>query len=85
VDAVLATYPEIERRYTQVNNPTYEVFIQLTDDRKRSTAEIEKDLKSRLDTIAGLEVKIETGSVSGDKSNVVEFVVQGNKNVSRSS
>lgn len=79
VDSILATYPEIERRVTQVNNPTYEIFLQLADKRQRSTAEIERDLKLRLDTIAGLEVKIETGSVSGDKSNVVEFVVQGNK------
>lgn len=38
-----------------------------------------KDLKSRLQGIAGIDIKIETGSVSGDKSNVVEFVVQANK------
>jgi multidrug efflux pump len=67
VDQILATYPEIIRRVTQVTNPAYDIFIQLSDDRARSTAEIEQDLKSRLDTIAGLEVKIETGSVSGDK------------------
>ena len=79
VDSILATYPEIERRVTQVNNPTYEIFIQLSEDRKRTTADIEKALKNQLDSIAGLEVKIETGSVSGDKSNVVEFVVQANK------
>jgi multidrug efflux pump len=79
VDSVLATYPEIIRRVTQVTNPTYDIFIQLADDRKRSTAEIERDLKQKLDAIAGLEVKIETASVSGDKSNVVEFVVQSTK------
>lgn len=79
LDAILATYPEIERRVTQVNNPTYEVFIQLADNRKRSTAEIEKDLKYRLQGITGIDMKIETGSVSGDKSNVLQFVVQANK------
>jgi multidrug efflux pump len=79
VDAILASYPEITRRVTQVNNPTYEIFIALDEDRKRSTAEIENLLKAQLDSIAGLEVKIETASVSGDKSNVVEFVVQSNK------
>ncbi len=79
VDSILATYPEIERRVTQVNNPTYDIFIQLADDRKRSTADIEKDLKTRLQGIAGIDMKIETGSVSGEKSNVVQFVVQANK------
>lgn len=39
LDAILATYPEIERRVTQVNNPTYEIFIQLADDRKRTTSD----------------------------------------------
>lgn len=79
LDAVLATYPEILRRVTQVTNPTYEIFIQLADDRKRTTAEIEQDLRTRLQSIAGIDIKIETGSVSGEKSNVVEFVVQANK------
>ncbi|MBX9805886.1 MAG: efflux RND transporter permease subunit [Alphaproteobacteria bacterium] len=79
VDAVLATYPEITRRVTSVNNPTYDIFIQLDDNRKRTTAEIENDLKIRLQGISGIDTKIETGSVSGDKSNVVQFVVQANK------
>jgi multidrug efflux pump len=79
LDSILATYPEITRRVTQVNNPTYEIFIQLADDRQRTTAEIEQDLKKRLQSIAGIDIKIETGSVSGEKSNVVEFVVQANK------
>jgi multidrug efflux pump len=79
LDHILAQYPEIERRVTNITNPTYDVFIQLADDRKRSTEEVEKALKTQLAGISGIEVKIETGSVSGEKSNVVEFVVQGNK------
>lgn len=79
VDAILASYPEVERRVTQVNNPTYDIFVSLYDNRKRTTAEIEKDLEVKLKSISGIDAKIETGSVSGEKSNVVQFVVQANK------
>lgn len=79
LDSILATYPDIERRYYSINNPTYDFIITLKDDRKRSTADIEKDLKVRLQGISGIDAKIETASVSGDKSNVVQFVVQANK------
>jgi multidrug efflux pump len=79
IDAILATYPDIERRVTTVNNPTYDIFITLKEDRQRSTADIEQDLKNRLQNITGIDAKIETGSVSGEKSSMVQFVVQANK------
>ena len=80
LDDLLATYPEIMRRVTQVNNPTYDVSIQLHKDRARTTAEVEKDLVQKLRQITGIEAKVDTGSGStSDRSSVVEFAVQTNK------
>lgn len=79
LDKILAEYPEIKRRVTQINNPTYDVSIQLNEDRSRTTEEIEKELSKRLKGIPGIEVKIDAGGSGGDRSNMVEFVVQGNK------
>ena len=78
LDAVLGTIPEIDRRITQINNPTYDVSIQLKEDRKRSTAEIEAELKKKLAAITGISVKFEGGG-SSDRSDLVEFVIGGNK------
>ncbi len=79
LDKILSEYPDIKRRVTQINNPTYDVSIQLNEDRSRSTEEIEKELSKRLKGIPGIEVKLDTGGSGTDRSNMVEFVVQGNK------
>lgn len=79
LDEVLSTIPEIERRITQINNPTYDVSIQLKEDRDRSTAEIEAELRRKLAKITGISTKFEGGGGSTDRSDLVEFVVGGNK------
>jgi len=79
LDEVLATIPEIERRITQLNNPTYDVSIQLKEDRSRSTAEVEAELKEKLAKITGISVKFEGSGGSSDRSDLVEFVIGGNK------
>jgi multidrug efflux pump len=79
LDKILEGYPEVKRRVTQINNPTYDVSIQLIENRARSTEEIEKLLSKELKNIPGIEAKIDTSGSGGDRSNMVEFVVQGNK------
>ncbi|WP_052045974.1 efflux RND transporter permease subunit [Candidatus Paracaedibacter symbiosus] len=79
LDEVLSTIPEIERRITQINNPTYDVSIQLKDDRSRSTAVIEAELKAKLAKITGISVKFEGSGGSSDRSDLVEFIIGGNK------
>lgn len=80
LDDLLATYPEIKRRVTNINNPTYDISIQLNEDRTRPTSYIEDDLRTRLREITGIESKIDAGSSGGaERSNMVEFVVQTNK------
>lgn len=79
LDEVLGTIPEIDRRITQINNPTYDVSIQLKENRTRSTAAIEAELKKKLAAITGISVKFEGSGGSSDRSDLVEFVVGGNK------
>lgn len=92
VDAILRTYPEIERRISSIINPNVDISLELTDEasslfkqiaalflaHKRSTQEIMDDLKVRFAKITGLDPRIRTGGGSND-ANVVEFVVRGNK------
>jgi multidrug efflux pump len=78
LDTILGQIPEVERRVTQVNNPTFDASIQLKSNRSRSTDEIEKEISQKLLTITGLEARVSSGATS-ERSNVVEFVVQGNK------
>lgn len=79
LDEILGTIPEIDRRITQINNPTYDVSIQLKEDRLRSTAEIEAELRMKLAKITGISVKFEGSSGSSDRSDLVEFIIGGNK------
>lgn len=80
LDDVIASVPEVKRRVTQINNPTYDVSMQLHENRKRTTKEVEQYLKAALAKVTGLEVKIDTGGGgTGDSSNMVQFVVQTNK------
>lgn len=78
IDKFLSEINDIEKRVTQINNPTYDISIQLKASRKHSTTEISEMIKNHMFTITGLEGRIEGGGgggVSGDKSNAVEFVV----------
>lgn len=80
VDDLVGSYPEVERRITTINNPTYEVSIQLKNDRKRSTSVVESDMKEKLNKISGVDAKIkQVGAGSDDDSNALQFVIQGNK------
>lgn len=80
IDALLDKYPEVERRITTINNPTYDVSIQLKSDRRRSTTEVMKELKEKLSQITGVDSKIrQVGAGSGDEANTIEFVIEGNK------
>ncbi len=81
LDAILGSIPEVDRRVSQINNPTFDTLIQLKEDKGRTTEEIVNELKPKLDEITGIEARIESASagISGEKSRSVEFVIQGNK------
>ena len=81
IDAIIGSIPEIERRVTQIVNPTFDGSIQLKEDRKRSTDEITQELRKQFEDITGIETKINSGSsgISGDDNRAVQFVVRGNK------
>ncbi len=81
LDEIIGTIPEIDRRVTQIINPTFDATLQLKADRKRSTEEIANDLRKKTEDITGVEAKISSGStgISGDDNRAVQFVVRGNK------
>ncbi len=79
IDKFLGSLPDdIEKRVTQINNPTYDISVQLKADRKHSTAEVSEMIKNFMSNVTGIEGRVEGGgggSGSSDKSNSVEFVV----------
>ena len=91
VDAILATYPEIARRITTINNPTVDVMIELTEQKssilrslfsfvlkhEKTTDEIIDELRKKFETVTGLDPRIRSGN--SNDANVVEFVIRGNK------
>ncbi|MBA4250075.1 MAG: multidrug transporter AcrB [Candidatus Puniceispirillum sp.] len=93
IDSILSTYPEIERRISSIINPNVDISVELTEDdssiiksigrmftgQGRSTQEIIEELTARFKNITGLEPRIQTGGAGGSDSNLVSFVVRGNK------
>ncbi|MEI8295531.1 MAG: efflux RND transporter permease subunit, partial [Alphaproteobacteria bacterium] len=82
IDTVLNSVTEIERRVTQVTNPTYEMGIQLINarDRSRSTDDIVADLNKQLSEIIGVEVRVSSSSSGLSEEKSIVFVIMGNKN-----
>jgi multidrug efflux pump len=81
IDEILEGVPEIERRVTQIVNPTFDGSIQLKNDRDRTTDEVTQELRKKFEDISGIEIKINSGSsgISGDDTRAVQFVIRGNK------
>lgn len=81
IDALLNEVPEIQRRVTQIINPTYDVNIQLNTGIKRSTEDVANEIRQKLETITGVEANVKSGGggMSGDDARSVQFVVRGNK------
>ncbi|MBI1954235.1 MAG: efflux RND transporter permease subunit, partial [Proteobacteria bacterium] len=81
IDQMLSTIPEIERRVTQINNPTFDVFVQLAHNSSRPTDEIVTEIRTYLDNVTGIESRAQSagGGIAGEKNKEVEFVVMGNK------
>ena len=76
LDQFLNTFDDIERRVTQINNPTYDSRIHLKPERKLSTEEISQKIKDYMDGISGVNGRVEGGGGGmGDKGNAVEFVI----------
>ncbi|MHA1558450.1 MAG: efflux RND transporter permease subunit [Alphaproteobacteria bacterium] len=80
-DDIVGTIKEVDRRVTQIINPTFDMSIHLTKDRKRSTDDVVQELRSKMSNITGIEARINSSSssVSGDDNQAVQFVVRGNK------
>lgn len=81
IDEILGGIPEIERRVTQIVNPTFDGSIQLKNDRGRTTDEVTQEIRKQFEDISGIEIKINSGSsgISGDDNRAVQFVIRGNK------
>lgn len=93
IDSILSTYPEIERRISSIINPNVDISVELTEDdssilkyigrlftgKSRSTQEIIDELSARFKNITGLDPRIQTGGAGGSDSNLVSFVIRGNK------
>ncbi len=93
IDSILSTYPEIERRISSIINPNVDISVELSEDdssifksighiftgQRRSTQEIVEELTARFKNITGLEPRIQIGGAGGSDSNLVSFVVRGNK------
>ena len=77
IDDFLGAIDEIETRVTNINNPAFDISVQLKADRQRSTDEITKQISDYLKNISGVEAKIRQSS--DEESQVISFVVLGNK------
>lgn len=78
IDDILATYPEIKRRVTNITNPSYDISIELLPTRRRTTKEIALDIKKRLHGITGVSVKFEDKEQTAD---VVQFMIGANESI----
>jgi len=83
IDEIIAEIPDVERRVTQITNPTFEGSIKLKDDRKRATDQVSKELRKKInDKVTGVEVtRLDSASSGGGDSGFVEFVVRGPRTV----
>ena len=91
LDDILATYPEMERRITIINNPTVDVGIELTERKssiirslfsfilphEKMTEEIIAELRKKFEKVTGIDPRIRSGNSTD--ANTVEFVIRGNK------
>lgn len=92
LDDILATYPEMERRITIINNPTVDIGIELSEHKssilrslfsfmlphEKMTEEIIAELRKKFERVTGVDPRIRSGNSSSDAS-TVEFVIRGNK------
>lgn len=80
IDEIIGTFDEVERRVTQITNPTYEIGIPLKADRKRSTDQVIEDLSNKLSEVIGVETRVHSSSSGFSEEKSIEFVIMGNKN-----
>lgn len=79
LDHFISTLDDVERRVSQINNPTYDVSVNLKENRKKSTEEIAEELQQFIKKLTGVEGRIDAGGSSGEKVSAVEFVILANK------
>lgn len=85
LDDVISKIPEVERRVISITNPSFDgsIILKNNKERQRSTEEIAAKIRESIETITGIQVKIDTGSGSGggggDSGRAVDFVIRANK------
>jgi len=84
LDEAINKIPEVERRVITITNPSFEGSIVLKNntERHRNTEEIAAEIRESIETITGIQVKIDAGSGGGggsDSGRVVDFVIRANK------
>jgi multidrug efflux pump len=80
VDNFLAQFPDdIETRITTINNPSFDIGIQLKSDRKRSTEEMTQLIEEKLNEITGISGRIRQSSSSDDGGQKISLAVLGNQ------
>ena len=82
MDKLMNKVVDIDRRMMQINNPTFDGYIQLKEDRKESTYDVVKWLQEQFNDIIGLEIHVNASDGgAGGRSNSIDFVIKGNKSL----
>ncbi len=83
LDEAIGKIPEVDRRVINITNPSFDGYIQLknSSERQRNTEEVAAELRESLETITGIQTKIDTGAGDGGggSGRVVDFVIRANK------
>lgn len=82
IDKILAQTPEVERRIISINNPSYDLNVQLKQNRERPTDVVARFLKETLgEKVTGVEVTtVDTGASGSLGGNpIISFVIRANK------
>jgi multidrug efflux pump len=79
IDAFIAEIPEVDRRITNINNPTFDVSITLKKE-GRSTDAIKEELTDFLKSVVGLSANVKSsGGGLSNSDREVSFAILGNK------
>lgn len=79
VDKIVGNTSEIESRQYTITNPTVDGFVQLKERCGRKTKDVVAEISKKSREVAGIDLNFSSGGGEGESSNVVSFVLRGNK------